>query len=89
MLFNTDTVVSDEFKLEFSEMSRAERVPVTANKNMDMVEIFLKSLDPLCFLFRENERENQLKHMLELLRINASTHVIDIENVSAGKDFII
>ena len=27
--------------------------------------------------------------MLELLRINASTHVIDIENVSAGKDFII
>ena len=37
----------------------------------------------------QNERENQLKHMLELLRINASTHVIDIENVSAGKDFII
>ena len=50
--------------------------------------IFIK-FDPLCFLFRENERENQLKHMLELLRINASTHVIDIENVSAGKDFII
>ena len=45
----------------------------------------LFSLDNLIhFLFRENERENQLKHMLELLRINASTHVIDIENVSAG-----
>ena len=55
---------------------------------LDRLEIFRK-FDPLCFLFRENERENQLKHMLELLRINASTHVIDIENVSAGKDFII